>query len=404
MNDIITSNHRRRILCVGICTLDTIATLDEFPSPNSKVRSNSPLCHFGGGNAANTAVAISRLGQMQVDLATAVGDDSNGDTILQQLSKESNVGLKHVQRYHGDSPWSYILVTKDGTRTIIHQPSLGELTEEYVEQNVNLREYCAVHFDGRYPTAAVSLSKKCVELGIPYSVDVERPREGLLELMAGASVIICNSDYCSLALGLSNEKVVAVVGDDQEEKEAIQRFQQVFRNQAPKAVMGVMTMGSSGSYLLHKCTDYNADDLEQKSALMSFFFDNNKKYGSPRVQAKHSALWCEAYPPDPSTTTSSSSSTTDSSSNDTVDTTGAGDAFQGGFLTALWGIVPMNVMAKIGGGECHDATFMASALRLATRVAWKKIQQPGARQGLPYYEEDQWIRDEIKQVKSLFQE
>mmetsp|Transcript_1048 Transcript_1048/g.1869 ORF Transcript_1048/g.1869 Transcript_1048/m.1869 type:complete len:225 (-) Transcript_1048:1574-2248(-) len=99
-----------------------------------------------------------------------------------------------------------------------------------------------------------------------------------------------------------------------------------------------------------------------------------------------------------------SSSTSSSSSHTTVDTTGAGDAFQGGFLTALWGIVPTKVMGSFVRGECHDATFMAYALRLGTRVASKKIEQPGARQGLPYYDDDEWIQDEIRNIKSLFPE
>ena len=53
-------NINNNILCVGICSLDTIATLDEFPTPDAKLRSTS-LTYSGGGNAANTAVAISRL-------------------------------------------------------------------------------------------------------------------------------------------------------------------------------------------------------------------------------------------------------------------------------------------------------------------------------------------------------
>jgi hypothetical protein len=57
-----------------------------------------------------------------------------------------------------------------------------------------------------------------------------------------------------------------------------------------------------------------------------------------------------------------------------VDTTGAGDAFIGGFL-----------LAKIGAAsdDCADKHSVPLALNFASWVAGKKIEGPGARHSLP---------------------
>lgn len=173
------------------------------------MQSTQLLCE-GGGNAANTACAMARLFDNDdvldddddvVNIVTAVGQDANGDTIINGL-KENKVNVDYVERYLGSSPFSYILcadVDGESTRTIIHQPSNGDLSIEFCN-NIPVQDYTAVHFDVQYPQAAQYLAKKCVELNIRYSVDVERPREGLLELLAEASVVICNSNYVNLIL------------------------------------------------------------------------------------------------------------------------------------------------------------------------------------------------------------
>jgi sugar/nucleoside kinase (ribokinase family) len=77
-----------------------------------------------------------------------------------------------------------------------------------------------------------------------------------------------------------------------------------------------------------------------------------------------------------------------------VDTTGAGDAFQGGFLTALWTAVEAAAVESSDSSvpEQNNARSILSqlddrvlghALRIGARVAAQKVQQPGARRGLP---------------------
>ena len=348
--------QKQKVLCCGIATLDTIATLDEYPSPDTKVRSNT-LHHYGGGNAANTAVAMSRLGRVNVDLISAIGNDANGDTIMKELVEE-NVGVDEVQRYDGDSPWSYIVVAKD-TRTIIHHPATKELSVS--EDMVNLEQYCAVHFDGRHPEAAIYLSKKCIELGIPYSVDVERPREGLLELLSGATVVFCTSNYCAVASGSSD-----ISGDDEK---LLPSFRKVLEEQAPNAKIGIMTMGGSGSFLIQKGVKYGSKNEEVVAQSRDDIY--------PQVYERYNGLWCEVV-----------------SDCEVEDTTGAGDVFQGGVLSALCD------SGNYGKGDTKDpcnTVILARVLRIGSMVASRKIQLAG-RAGLPSVE-DQVLTKEFEQMR-----
>lgn len=406
-----TENMNNNILCVGICSLDTVATLNEFPTPDAKLRSTS-LTHSGGGNAANTAVAISRLShniphlkqlQLNVDILSAIGNDSNGDYIQSELKGE-NVGTSLIERFDGDSPWSYIMIVDD-TRTIVHQPSTRDLSIEYIQSNLlqfqdqintdmcdkdnghKLSDYAAVHFDCRHPEAAVNVAKECKKLDIPYSVDVERPRDGLLDILSGATVVICNANYIDLVL--DRDEVKGERGKYNTDEEIVKRFKEVMMAQAPCAEIGVMTLGSRGSCLIN-LGDNMGDDGDVLKAGIN---DDNQGgiTNSPAVIHKHGALWCEAFP-----------------DCNIIDTTGAGDAFQGGFISAIWGYSMLsfgNENKSQGAVERKklqvpkSKVVLGHALRIGSRVSAKKIEMEGARAGLP--RNDAFIESEFNAMVYL---
>ena len=391
-----TTSSPNKILCVGICSLDSLATLDDFPTPDAKVRSTS-LKHAGGGNAANTAVAISRLSknmppalkksnfEIQVDLLSAIGNDSNGDCIISGLVEE-HVGTELIERFEGDSPWSYIMIVGD-TRTIIHQPSTRDLSVDYVDgkliQNQLLRSYKAVHFDVRHPDAANHVAKVCMNLGIPYSVDVERPRKGLLDLLSGASIVICNSNYVDLVFEKDQDNLSQSSEVKHVNEEKVRRLKKVLNEQAPNARIGIMTMGSKGSFLVLLGDDSEEMISQSKNNLVEK--NINDLDGTPPVFEQYGALWCDVF-----------------SNCNIVDTTGAGDAFQGGFLNAIWSYA---IYKHIHDGKEETTTtddpieiptnklILSHALRIASRVAAKKIEKAGARDGLP--KKDKFIEVEL---------
>jgi sugar/nucleoside kinase (ribokinase family) len=364
--------HKPHILSVGVAAVDFVATVEHYPVPNEKMRTTSLLVE-GGGNAANTACAIGRLADYaSSSLLTAIGDDPNGATIQGGLVEcQVHTDTTLYTMVGSSSPFTYIIVANvdgDSTRTCLHQPASGQLDVNFV-QELDLVPYTALHFDGRYPAAAVALAERCctAEAEIPYSLDVERPRDGLLQLLANATVVICNADYCRTILGSTDSN-----DDDTSTHERLRR---VISEQAPRALLAVQTLGSQGACLIRLSGDFTTTTTMDGCTILLEGTDV-----VPAVTVSNDgdgALYCDAFAVDK-----------------VVDTTGAGDAFQGGFLTALWTAVEAAAAESSDSSvpEQNNARSILSqlddrvlghALRIGARVAAQKVQQPGARRGLP---------------------
>jgi sulfofructose kinase len=107
----------RRILCAGIVVLDELFRVKDFPPPDGKVEASAYVT-IGGGNAANAAITIARLGG-EASYAGPVGDDAAGDRILANLAREK-VDTGGCVRVPGTaSPVSAIFVNAHGERSIV---------------------------------------------------------------------------------------------------------------------------------------------------------------------------------------------------------------------------------------------------------------------------------------------
>ena len=63
-------------VCVGVITMDTIASVDKYPGEDERVLANE-IARAGGGPAAVAAVTMSRLGIKSAIVGT-IGDDAYG--------------------------------------------------------------------------------------------------------------------------------------------------------------------------------------------------------------------------------------------------------------------------------------------------------------------------------------
>jgi len=101
-----------------------------------------------GGNAANTLAVLSQLGH-QCSWAGAITDDQNHAIVQQDLIKHG-VNMRHCQLFPGQStPTSYITLNQNnGSRTIVHYRNLPELNATPFTQ-LDLNSYQWVHFEAR---------------------------------------------------------------------------------------------------------------------------------------------------------------------------------------------------------------------------------------------------------------
>ncbi|XP_042892524.1 ketohexokinase-like isoform X2 [Penaeus japonicus] len=193
---------RQEILCVGLCCLDIISQLPQFPKEDTDQR-----CHDQrwqrGGNAANNCTVLGLLGAKPSFLGTIAG--SHEKTFLLDDFAKYNVDTKHVVVHEDcDCPASCVILSMEtGSRTIIHSnKNLPELTVEDFRK-VDLSSYTWVHFEGRNVSNVVGMievvrkhngSHKDVKPVI-ISVELEKSKPELSSLIPKADVIFVSKDY-----------------------------------------------------------------------------------------------------------------------------------------------------------------------------------------------------------------
>lgn len=110
-------NQPRRCLVIGDINIDTVMHISEFPSEGGDVLIDSAEQRLGG-SGCNTAVVLSQLG-VETLMVGHLGTDPFARLAMQRL-KEVRVHLQHVQR---DSAYTtgfvMILVTGGGERTML---------------------------------------------------------------------------------------------------------------------------------------------------------------------------------------------------------------------------------------------------------------------------------------------
>lgn len=113
----------KRVHCLGVMVVDALSRpLPEYPVPGKITQVVTESLRFlPGGGAANTGSALGQLG-VPVGVFSKVGGDPNGTLILDELRKHG-VDTAGVRVSAEDStPFTYVGIHPDGERTFIHTP------------------------------------------------------------------------------------------------------------------------------------------------------------------------------------------------------------------------------------------------------------------------------------------
>jgi ribokinase len=126
----------KRLLVVGSINLDLVASSKRIPLPGETVSGNT-FNTFPGGKGANQAVAAGRLGG-PVSMIGRLGNDAFG-TQLRASLKAAGVDTKAVEVVPTSSGIALITTAEDGQNAIVVVPGAnGELSPRELEKHVAL--------------------------------------------------------------------------------------------------------------------------------------------------------------------------------------------------------------------------------------------------------------------------
>ena len=183
-----------RILLVGTATLDLVFGLDHHPDADEEMRAQSlRICR--GGNAANTAVVLSRLGH-QVEFLGVLADAPE-TTVIERDFAAHGVAFAHCPRMSGRPPTSSIYLNA-GSRSIVHYRDLPELNASTF-LSFDLAGYDWLHFEGRNVEALSEMlaHARSRHPYLPISLELEKPRSGIEALFGQADLLLCSRGFAA---------------------------------------------------------------------------------------------------------------------------------------------------------------------------------------------------------------
>lgn len=261
-----------------------------------------------GGNAANVATACSRLG-LKTSIITSIASDKIGQKILETLKSE-NINTANIQRLADtDSNYSTIIVFKGERTILVHHQAINYNLPDISTPWIYLTSMAAKS-DHVHSQILNNISRNQAKLIFqPGTHQLRFGLKGLKNLLAYTEVFIANLGEFQQLLELKEEKL------NYSKDIKIRLIMENMANNGPKIV--VLTNGLDGAYLLNDEHFY------------------------------HINAW-----PD----------------RQLVDQTGAGDAFAGGFVSAIilqksiqealqWGIANSGSVVESIGAEVGLLSF-----------------------------------------------
>jgi sugar/nucleoside kinase (ribokinase family) len=130
--------------CLGVLVVDALSgPLPQYPVPGTTTQVNTRSIKFlAGGGAANTASALGQLG-VSAAVFSKVGADSNGKFLCSEL-KRNGVDVSQLKESAQEStPFTFVGIHPGGDRTFIHTPGCN-LTMSVADVDLEALYACKV--------------------------------------------------------------------------------------------------------------------------------------------------------------------------------------------------------------------------------------------------------------------
>jgi sulfofructose kinase len=164
-------------VCVGVITMDTIASVDQYPGEDERVLAKE-IARAGGGPAAVAAVTMSRLGIKSAIVGT-IGDDADGKEVLSIFAREG-VDTSGISIGTSATAGSVIVASKERSARAIstRQPVTQAAMNESAKQIIAAAQWVHVDHVGvkRLDEAGISRGKEAqISFDAGYGVETFDP-------------------------------------------------------------------------------------------------------------------------------------------------------------------------------------------------------------------------------------
>jgi ribokinase len=312
-------SRKKPVVVVGSINIDLVANSKRIPAAGETILGSNFQVH-PGGKGANQAVAVAQLGYL-VHMIGRLGDDVFGAQLRDHL-EASGVNVTGVSTTSGPSGVALIVVAENGENSIVITPGANALlTPHDIDANLAcIRSAGMVLTQLEIPMLTVQhLAEVCTRENVPLILDPAPAKE----LPAG---ILEKVTWLT-----PNETEAAFLGGSHDDSVEVNNPAEVAATLIEKGAKSVaLKLGSRGVY------------LASKSGL---------------------AQMLRSFPVN------------------AVDTTAAGDAFNGAFATAL----------LMGMGPVESARFAAAAAAVS-------VTRAGAQPSMPALSDVQQMLQNLKQI------
>ncbi len=191
-----------RAICIGQCSWDTLALVESSPEPDTKAEA-SQWVEQGGGPAATACAALARLG-VSTAFAGVVGDDADGDRIVESLKSAGVDTSGIVVRKNSRSQSAFIAVERaSARRTIFWQRPTGApiMPDELPPGLLHGADVLLV--DGLMEEVSLYAVAKAKASGTPVVVDAGRVRDGMMDICKLSDHVVGSEEFAR-GLGLKD--------------------------------------------------------------------------------------------------------------------------------------------------------------------------------------------------------
>jgi ribokinase len=195
---------KKPVVVVGSINIDLVANTERIPVEGETVLGTDFQIH-PGGKGANQAVAVARLGY-PVQMIGRLGDDAFGSQLRDHL-EGAGVDVAGVATTPGTSGVAVIVVGQKGENCIVITPGANALlTPEDLEANIEIiRSAGLVLTQLEIPMATVQhLAKMCAREGVPLILDPAPAKELPSDLLENVAWFTPNETEAAFFIGSSN--------------------------------------------------------------------------------------------------------------------------------------------------------------------------------------------------------